>query len=83
MERAILIEPENWSMRYNFACSLANAGDKNLALEMLEPVFANAPAGLIQHSKSDPDLEHVRKDSRFAVMLAVAEARPVGKSGAV
>jgi hypothetical protein len=59
-----------------------NAGDKNLSFETLKPVFVNAPAGLIQHSKSDPDLETVRADPRFAAMLAAAEARFAGKSGA-
>src|SRR5665213_1717838 len=82
MERAILIEPENWSMRYNFACSLTNAGEKDAALDMLEYVLARAPAGLIQHSKSDPDLEGVRADPRFADMLAAAEARFAGKNEA-
>jgi adenylate cyclase len=81
IQRATLIEPENWSMRYNFACVLANAGDKIGSFETLETVFTNAPAGLIQHSKSDPDLEHVRADPRFAAMLAAAEARFADKTG--
>jgi adenylate cyclase len=40
MGRALLIDPENVSMRYNFACALANQlNDKEAALEMLGPTF--------------------------------------------
>src|SRR5438477_10953266 len=36
MVRALLIDPENLSMRYNFSCALAvHLKDRNAALEML------------------------------------------------
>src|SRR5437868_7699068 len=41
MARALLIDPENLSMRYNFVCALANhLNDKEAALDMLGPAFA-------------------------------------------
>ncbi|MGH8251784.1 MAG: hypothetical protein ACREVI_14005 [Steroidobacteraceae bacterium] len=40
MERALLVDPENFNMRYNFACALSvYLKDKEGALEMLGPVF--------------------------------------------
>ena len=75
MTRALLIEPENWSMMYNFACTLVAAKDHDGALDMLEPSFAMFPPGLVNHAKVDPDLDPIRDDSRFKAMLAKAEAR--------
>ena len=40
MDRALLIDPDNMLMRYNFACTLATAlGDPDAALEMLGPAL--------------------------------------------
>jgi adenylate cyclase len=76
MGRALLINPENLSMRYNFVCALANhLNDKEAALEMLGPAFEKMGIGLINHAKIDPDLNCIRDDPRFKAMLSAAEAR--------
>ena len=76
MGRALLIDPDNITMRYNCACALANnLKDKEAALEILGPAFEKAGAGLINHAKIDPDLDCIRDDSRFKALLAAAEAR--------
>ena len=76
MGRALLIDPENLTMRYNFVCALANhLNDNDAALEMLGPAFEKMGAGLINHSKIDPDFDPLRDDPRFKAMLAAAEAR--------
>ena len=76
MSRALLLDPENRAMRYNFACTLANfLHDKDAALEMLGPSFENMGIGLINHAKVDPDFDSIRDDPRFKEMLAAAERR--------
>ena len=76
MGRALLIDPENLTMRYNFACALANyVNDKDAALEILGPAFEKMGAGLVTHAKVDPDFDCIRDDPRFEEMLEVAERR--------
>jgi adenylate cyclase len=76
MERALLIDPDNMTMRYNFVCTLAKyLDDKDAALKMLQPAFELAGSGLITHAKVDPDLDGIRGDPRFKEMLAAAERR--------
>ena len=76
MGRALLIDPENLSMRYNFGCALAtHLKDRDAALEMLGPAFEKMSTGLINHAKIDPDFDVIRDDPRFQAMVAAAEAR--------
>ena len=76
MARALLIDPDNLNMRYNFACCLAlNMKDKDAAIDMLRPVLARSAAGQVRHTKIDPDLDALRDDPRFQAMIAEAEAR--------
>ena len=76
MARALLIDPENMTMRYNFVCALANhLNDKEAALEMLGPSFEKMGAGLVNHAKIDPDMDPLRENRRFKAMLAAAEKR--------
>jgi adenylate cyclase len=76
MDRALLIDPENVTMRYNFVCALGNyLKDKEAALQMLGPLFEKMGTGLINHSKIDPDLACIRDDPRFKAMSEAAEQR--------
>ena len=75
INRALLIDPDNMNMRYNFACALVVLGKHEAALEILVPVFETAHIDRLNHAKVDPDLDPIRKDPRFEAMVASAEAR--------
>ncbi|HEY1560026.1 MAG TPA: TIR domain-containing protein [Caulobacteraceae bacterium] len=75
-ERALLIDPHNMVMRFNFACSFAlHLKDADAAMAMLGPVVEKATPIFLEHVKVDPDLDTIRDDPRFLAMIAAAEAR--------
>jgi adenylate cyclase len=82
MNRALMIDPDNLIMRYNFACTLANwLGDYGAALDMLERVLERDAGELLRNTRADPDFANLRDNPRFQAMIAVAEARRA-KAGA-
>jgi adenylate cyclase len=82
MERALLIDPKNFNMRYNFACALSvYLKDKEAALQMLGPVFESITEAFLPYVKIDPDLELLRDDPRYQARLAATEARLAAQSG--
>jgi adenylate cyclase len=73
---ALLLDPNNLNMRYNFACALASQlKDIDAALDMLVVFFEKAARGVLNHTMVDPDLEILRDHSRFKAMFTAAEAR--------
>ncbi len=87
MNRALLIDPDDWSMRYKFACVLLiHLNEPSAALDVLEPVLENVAASFLSHIKVDPDFIRVRDDPRFMAMITAADARltanPAGGAGA-
>jgi len=76
IDRALLIDPDNIRMKYNFACVLAAyVGDTEEALQMLGRVLATASEGLVRATETDPDLDPLREDPRFQEMIAAALQR--------
>ncbi|WP_159017474.1 TIR domain-containing protein [Cognatiluteimonas profundi] len=76
MNRAMLIDPDNFNMRYNFACAIAvYLKDKDAALDMLRSVFETVTESFMPYLKADPDLDLLHDDPRYQAMLADAEAR--------
>jgi adenylate cyclase len=76
IERALAVDPDNRSTRFNCACALsAHLGDADAAIELLAPIFERAPASLINHAMADTDLDPIRNDPRFQAMIAEALAR--------
>ena len=80
-KRAMLLDPDNTTMRYNFACGFAQIGERDLALSLLGPVFEGDGAETVKWAKVDPDLNPVRDDPRFEAMMAKADARLAATSG--
>jgi TolB-like protein/Tfp pilus assembly protein PilF len=74
-KRAMLLDPDNLTMRYNFGCGFAQIGELETALDLLGPVFERDAAETINWAKVDPDLNPVRGDPRFTAMIAKADAR--------
>jgi adenylate cyclase len=76
IDQALLLDPDNLMMRYNLAWGFNKVfDDERAALEMLEPVLANAGANIIRLAANDPNLDNLRDDPRFAQMLTSAKER--------
>ena len=76
MNRALLIDPDNLSMRYNFACVLLiHLNETDASLDVLGPVMESASIGHLNHVKADPDFIRLHDNPRFKAMIAAAEAR--------
>jgi len=76
MNRALLIDPDNLNMRYNFACVLLiHLNEIDAALDLLGPVLEKVAIGGLNHAKVDPDFVVLHDNPRFKAMIAAAEAR--------
>jgi adenylate cyclase len=76
MNRSLLIDPDNFNTRYNFACALnVYLHDEEAALEMLAPVFETITSAFLPYAKADPDFASLHDDPRWQAMVASAEAR--------
>jgi len=77
IERGLLLDPENLSMRYNLACTLTVAlHDDEAALDVLQPYFERVNTiPQIKHTEADPDFVRIRDMPRFKEMLAATKTR--------
>lgn len=75
--RALLLDPDNLSLRYYLACALAQGlADTDAAIEILQPYFERVKGkAQLRHLEVDDDLEPIRDDPRFQEMLASAKQR--------
>jgi adenylate cyclase len=77
IQRGLLLDPDNLSMRYNLACTLsAEMNDREAALDVLDPFFERiTSAAHIKHLEADPDFEPIRDHPRFQQQLAKTKER--------
>jgi adenylate cyclase len=76
IDRALLIEPDNLNIRYNFVCTLLRSADNvEVALDHLDYVFARSVGSIVRRADLDPDLEPVRDHPRFKKIYAAAMER--------
>jgi adenylate cyclase len=71
IERAMLIDPDNLNMRYNFACVLAvHLDDGDEALRLLDSALCRSGKLMLKIVETDPDFDCLRDDPRFRKMIA-------------
>jgi len=77
IERGLLLDPDNLSMRYNLACILTVVlHNDEAALDVLQPYFERVnTAPQIKHTEADPDFVRIRDMPRFQEMLAATKQR--------
>jgi adenylate cyclase len=76
IERSLLVDPDNLMMRYNLAWGFNKIiDDPEAAIEMLHPVMENAGANIIRLAANDPNLDNLRSDPRFQMMMDTARER--------
>ena len=77
IQRGLLLDPSNLSMRYNLGCALImELHDPEAALDVLEPFFDEVKSAIhVKHIEADPDMNSMRDHPRFKSMLAAAKKR--------
>ena len=80
-KRAMLLDPDNLTMRYNFGCAFTELREFEVALDYLGPVFERDAAETVNWAKVDPDLDPLREHPRFRSMMALADARLAATGG--
>ncbi len=75
IDRAMLLDPENDNMRYNFACIFAcHMQDKEAALALLATTMLRSRTHFVA-AQTDPDFDCLRDDPRFAGLIERARSR--------
>ena len=73
---ALSLEPDDFLVLYNAACTHAQLGDVDLAVELLERALPSAFEETKNWLHLDSDLDPLRKHPRFAALLRRIEAQP-------
>jgi adenylate cyclase len=75
-DRALLVDPDNMIMAYNFACVMSlRLNDHRRAMDLLERRMANVPESMLRALLVDPDLKGLRESARYKKMVHAAKTR--------
>ena len=80
-KRAMLLDPDNLTMRYNFACGFVELKDAETALNLLGAVLEKDTLETVNWAKVDPDLDALRDHPRFKAMIEGADKRLAAAGG--
>jgi adenylate cyclase len=71
IDRAVLVDPDNFLMRYNFACALAaNPEEIDAVIELLDGVMKSGEgASFAKWAVTDSSLDPIRDDPRLKALL--------------
>jgi adenylate cyclase len=72
---ALLLDPDDGTLRYNLACAMIRAGDTAYALDRLEEAMTIYGRANFVWAKTDNDLDPVRELPRYKSIMAAAEVR--------
>jgi adenylate cyclase len=76
IDRALLLDPDNYFMRFNLAVNLVLFfKDREAAIEALESALAKGGPNVVTLIANDPNLDSIRDDPRFQQMLSLAKER--------
>jgi adenylate cyclase len=76
IKRALLMDPDNLTMRWNLTCALSrHLNDKDAAIELLATFIDRIPPAMVKYLRLDTDLDPLRDDARFEELAVRAEKR--------
>jgi adenylate cyclase len=73
--RALILEPDDAVGQYNVACALAQMGEAEQALDLLEACHVKMPAEAVHWTKNDSDFASLHGHPRFQELIRRGEAR--------
>jgi adenylate cyclase len=73
-ERAMLLDPENRTLRYNLACAMVKLREYDRALDYLESAMKQSHRQALDWARADTDLEPLREMARYQAIMALTEA---------
>ena len=83
MRRAVLLDPESYTVHYNAACTYAVIGKLDLAQECIEFAFSHAPRArgwLLGIAKHDKQLDPLRALPAFQNLMKRLETDAAARS---
>jgi adenylate cyclase len=75
IRRVLILEPDDAMVQYNMACALAQIGETEQSIELLETAWQKIDPGFINWMKNDSDLASLRDHPRYRELIRRGEAQ--------